>query len=156
MTTRECLPELLRRPLGRRVSRHVVMENSAGAQLQHYEHVQRAECGGDHNEEVAGHDYLSVVRMKVSQRCFGSSRRTGRSAQVPSHGTGRYAKAEFQLQFIGNAFLSPCHILGLPSLELAAAGPLAKAVFLLAWISTAKTAGTFPVPTDERIGFDVP
>ena len=118
------------------------MENSAGAQLQHYEHVQRAECGGDHNEEVAGHDYLSMVRMKVSQRCFGSSRRTGRPVRRYRPTVRGDMRRPSQLQFIGNAFLSPCHILGLPSLELAAAGPLTKAVYLLAWISIAKTAGT--------------
>src|SRR4030095_7115889 len=56
MTARQCLPELLHRPLRRRVGGHVVMQDSTGAQFHDDHYVERAEGGGDHNEEVAGHD----------------------------------------------------------------------------------------------------
>jgi hypothetical protein len=38
-----------------------VKKNSAAAQLQEDEYVQAAECGGDHDEEVASDDALSMV-----------------------------------------------------------------------------------------------
>jgi hypothetical protein len=61
MTSRKCLPELLSGPFRRWVRGDVVMKNSSATQFHHHEHVQCAEGGGDHDEEVAGNDYLSMI-----------------------------------------------------------------------------------------------
>ena len=45
--------ELLRRPLCRRVVRHVPVEDSPGARLQDHKHVKHSKCRGDYHEEVA-------------------------------------------------------------------------------------------------------
>ncbi len=54
MTARERLAQLLRGPFRRRVRGHIVMQDSAGAQIHDDKYVQSSERGGDHNEEVAG------------------------------------------------------------------------------------------------------
>jgi len=46
-------PELLRRPLGRRMLRDIPMQNSTRADLQHQEHVHEPERGRDRHEEIA-------------------------------------------------------------------------------------------------------
>ena len=113
MTSRKCLPELLCGPFRRRVRGDVVMKNSSAAQFHHDEHVQGAEGGGDHDEEVAGDDYLSMIadegqptllRVRCARRSPGT--------QVLPHSAGRNANAEFQVQFVGDALLSPGHIRG--------------------------------------------
>lgn len=58
MTSRECLPKLLRAPFRRRMRRHVLMQDSARAQIHDNQYVQGSERGGDHHEEVARGDHL--------------------------------------------------------------------------------------------------
>ena len=66
MTARERLPELLHAPFRRRVGGHVVVEDSTGAQFHDYKHIQGAECGSDHDEEVARYD-LSFSEISSSR-----------------------------------------------------------------------------------------
>ena len=109
MITRKRLPELLDRPFRRGMSGDIVMEDSTGAQFHDYKYVQGAECGRDHDEEVTGDDHLGMVTDETQPtllwiaRAYRSTR-----AQVLSHSAGRNPYSEFQLQFVGNAFLSPC------------------------------------------------
>src|SRR4051794_21208381 len=113
MTAGECLPELLCGPFCGRVSGDVVMENSSATQFDNDEHVQYAECGGDHDEKVAGDDYLSMVSDE-GQPTLLRIGRAHRSAttQVLSDSTGRYSNTKFHFRFVGNALLSPGHIRG--------------------------------------------
>lgn len=98
MIARERLPELLQDPLRGRVSGHVVMENSAGAQSHDHEYVKRAECGSDHNEEVARRDHLGMVMDEGQPTLLGIGCANRMAAlHVLSHSAGRYSNAEFQL-----------------------------------------------------------
>jgi hypothetical protein len=84
------------------------MKNSSAAQFHHDEHVQGAEGGGDHDEEVAGDDYLSMIadegqptllRVRCARRSPGT--------QVLPHSAGRNANAEFQCRFPAPEPLKP-------------------------------------------------
>jgi hypothetical protein len=61
MIARQCLPELLERPFRRWMGSDVLVENPAGSDLHHDQDVESAKRGGDHHEEVAGHNDLGVV-----------------------------------------------------------------------------------------------
>jgi hypothetical protein len=61
MISRQRFPELLERPLRRRMGRDVVVENPAGSDLHHDENVEGAEGGRDHHEEVAGHYDFGMI-----------------------------------------------------------------------------------------------
>ena len=108
MTSRKCLPELLGGLFRRRMRGDVVMKNSSAAQFHHDEHVQGAEGVGDHDEEVAGDDYLSMIadegqptllRVRCARRSPGT--------QVLPHSAGRNANAEFQCRFPAPEPLKP-------------------------------------------------
>ena len=61
MIARQCLPELLEHPFRCGMGSDVLVENLAGSDLHHDQDVEGAECGGDHHEEVAGHNDLGMV-----------------------------------------------------------------------------------------------
>ena len=84
-----------------------MMEVSAGAQLYHDEHVQRANRGGDHNEEVAGRHHLGMDASEAQPTLLRIGRtRRSTGAQVFSDIARRYLNAELQLQFVSNSFLT--------------------------------------------------
>ena len=118
------------------------MQDSAGAQIHDNKYIQRSERGRDYNEEVARCNHLRMVADEsrataaLDRRCEPVHRRAG----FP-YGARRYTNAELQLQFFGDAFLTPCHILG-GHLSVQLAQVLWKAVFPSVWISIAKAGGT--------------
>src|SRR3984893_18168053 len=58
---RKGFPKLLQRPVCRRMSGHVVMENAAAANLHHEEDKQHLESDRDCNQEITGHDPSGVI-----------------------------------------------------------------------------------------------
>src|ERR1700730_17125470 len=57
----EGLPETVQRPVCRRMSGHVVMENAAAANLHHEEDKQHLESDRDCNQEITGHDPSGMI-----------------------------------------------------------------------------------------------
>ncbi len=49
---RKCLNDLLSRPLGRRISGHVEMNNFTTTVAENYQHKQNPECGGGNSEKI--------------------------------------------------------------------------------------------------------
>ena len=105
-------PELLQRPLGRRMGRDVGVENPAGSDLHDEEDVEGTECGGDHHEEVAGHPDLGMVVDKGQPTLF----RVWRThwpvlAKVLADGTWGDLNGQLQVQLVGDPFLPPGGVL---------------------------------------------
>src|SRR5215469_4360955 len=90
----------------------VLVENLAGSDLHDEEDVEGTECGGDHHEEIAGHNYLGVVADEGPPALFGV-RRAHRTvfAKVLADGAWGDPNGELQLQLVGDAFLTPGRIL---------------------------------------------
>jgi hypothetical protein len=63
MIARQRFSELLQRSFRRGMGRDVLVlvENLAGSDLHENEDVEGPEGGGDHHEEIAGHNYLGMV-----------------------------------------------------------------------------------------------
>jgi hypothetical protein len=61
MIARQCLPELLECPFRCGMGSDVLVENPARTDLHRDQDVEGAERGGDHHEEVAGHNDLGMV-----------------------------------------------------------------------------------------------
>ena len=97
MPARKRLPELLCGPFRRRVGGHVVMEDSAGAQIHDDEHIQRSERGGDHHEEVACCDHLGMVADENQPALLGIGRANGSTCvQVLAYRARRYRSMSAQ------------------------------------------------------------
>src|SRR5688572_32753638 len=89
------------------------MEDPARAQLHQDDYVQRAERGGDQDEEVAGDDHVGMIADEGQPTLLwiGRAQRSA-GAQVLSYRPRRHPNAEFQLQFVRDSFLTPCRIPG--------------------------------------------
>lgn len=132
------------------------MKNSSAAQFHRHEDVQCAEGGGNHDEEVAGDDYLSMIADEGQPTLLriGCARRSP-GTQVLPHTAGRNANAEFQLQFVG-ALLSPGHIRrSYLSNQLAQALRQGRSSSLRG-LPAPEQLKPSPVPSNESIGPDAP
>jgi hypothetical protein len=83
------LAQLLERPGGSWMGGDVAVNQAPAAVLDHHEHIQQAERGGDGNKEVTGNDSLGVKTQerRPAQVASWSAWRT--SQQVPAHGPRR-------------------------------------------------------------------
>ena len=61
-------PELLHGPVGCRMLGDIPMQNPAGADVHHQEHLHEPEGGGDHHEEIARQGLAGVIPHKRSPR----------------------------------------------------------------------------------------
>jgi hypothetical protein len=109
-------PQLLQRPVGVRMRRHIDMRQPPRAVLDHHEHVQHPERRSDRNEEVTRKDCRGVVAQKCRPALIAA-----RMIRRP-HGhvfPWRHAYAQLHQQLIGDALLAPQWILARhPSNEL--------------------------------------
>ena len=62
-------PELLLRPLGCGMLRHIPMHDASRPYVQHHEDVQQAKSYGDGNEEITASTARAWFRIKIVQRC---------------------------------------------------------------------------------------
>ena len=90
---RECFDDLLRRPLGRRVRRHVEMHSAATVETQHHETVQKPECSRRHDKEIDGGGFREMVRQK---RLPGGRRWFAATVDVPRDGRFGQFVAQFR------------------------------------------------------------
>ena len=58
------LPQLLSRPLGRRMGGHIAMDNATSVMGQYQKHVKNLETNSRHSEEVDGDQLLGVILQK--------------------------------------------------------------------------------------------
>src|SRR5215831_16604653 len=112
MVARQRFPELLQGPFRRRMRSDVLMKNLAGSDFYDDEHVEGAEGGGDHDEEVAGHYDLGMVADEGQPALF-RVRRAHRTviAKVLADGARGDMNGQLQLQLVGDTFLTPGRIL---------------------------------------------
>jgi hypothetical protein len=61
-------PELLDGPLGRRMFRHVPMQDPTAGDLKHKKYVDESKRGGDRHEEIAGQHLTGVVSQERAPR----------------------------------------------------------------------------------------
>src|SRR5215813_7203451 len=78
LIARQGFPELLQRPFRRGVGSDVLVENLTGSELHYNEDVEGTECGGDHHEEIASHNYLGMI-VDEGQPALFRVRRTHRT-----------------------------------------------------------------------------
>jgi len=148
--------ELRQCPFRRGMGGDVVVKNLAGPDLHDDEDVEGAECGGDHHEEVAGYHDLGMVADKSQPALFRVRRAHWTiSMEVLADGARGDLNGQLELQFIGDAFLSPGGIL---------CGHLAdESAQILGDLRSAHRPGlpapeeaeSLAVPAKEGIGLDV-
>ena len=63
---RHCFAELLQRPWGCGICRHIHVEDAASQMFHHDKHVEEAKGRRDHHTEVTGHDRLGMIADKGS------------------------------------------------------------------------------------------
>ena len=150
------LPQLLQGPFCGGMSGHVVVENSPRSYFHDHEDVKSAETGRDRDKEVACHDHLGVVADEGEPSLLRIWFSSGASIlQVFPNRSGRNPDAEFEFQFVGDAFLAPSRILGghlsdqLPEVL----GQAGSSDWL--GLPAPEQSKSFAVPTDERIRLHV-
>src|SRR5215831_4804753 len=112
MIARQGFPELLQRPFRRGMGSDVLVENLTGSDIHYNEDVEGTECGGDHHEEIASHNYLGMI-VDEGQPALFRVRRAHRTviAKVFTDGAWGDPNGQLQLQLVGDAFLTPGRIL---------------------------------------------
>jgi hypothetical protein len=83
------LAQLLQRPSGTWMGGDVAMDQAPAVVLDHHEHVQQPERGGDGNKEVAGNDSLSVKAQECRPAQVASRSAWRTSRQVLAHRSRR-------------------------------------------------------------------
>jgi hypothetical protein len=112
MVLRQRLAKLLQGPLHSWMSGDVVMNDSARRQFQDDENVQGAERRGDDHEEVASHNRFGMIPQEHQPSLLQIWRAPRASVlQILAHGSRRNPDAEFELQLVGDLFLTPGAIL---------------------------------------------
>ena len=105
------LTQLLERPVGRGMGRHIAVEHTARGMLHHDKHVEQAKGRRDHHAEVTGDD-------RRGHDCGQTSASVGTVTRVPSprvytlghvfpDSPWRDPQAQLQQEFIGNTLLTP-------------------------------------------------
>jgi hypothetical protein len=88
------LTQLLQCPGSARMSRDVVVDQSAAAMLNYHKHIQQTKGRGNGNEEIAGNEPLSV-QAQESRPAQITSRPTSRTpGKILVHGPWRHRKSD--------------------------------------------------------------
>ena len=108
--TANAFSELLKRPLGRRMLSDVKVKDAPGVEFHDHEHVDQPERCCHNDKEVGGDDGLRVIAHE-SHPALGRVRRTPRGLRnIASNRPRRNLNSDFQQEFVGDAFLTPCGI----------------------------------------------
>src|SRR5262245_16671632 len=108
------LSELLQRPLSRRMSSDIDVEESAAFMFNHHKDIKQAERRGDGYAEVTRHDTFSMVVHKRGPALSLTPLAWATDAVVRhvfAHGPRRHLEAKLEQQLVGDAFLPPGRIL---------------------------------------------
>src|SRR5450631_249305 len=89
----------------------VAMDQAPAAVLDHHEHVQQLERGGDGDQEIAGNDPLGVQAQERRPSQVPSRSAWWAMRQILPYGARRDLNLQFQNKLVGNAFLTPRGIL---------------------------------------------
>jgi hypothetical protein len=91
MISRDGFAELLERPVGRGMGRHMAVEYAARGVLHHHKDVEKAKGRRDHHTEITRHDRLGMLAHKdapaLCRRAFPSSRVQARG-QILAYSAG--------------------------------------------------------------------
>ena len=100
--------KLLDRPLGSRMLGDIPVEDPTRADLEGDEHIEDAEAGGHHREEVTGYDRVRRIPHKrgPALRSPPAVPRT-QTPGVPTHRARRHSQSQFDEQFARDPFLTP-------------------------------------------------
>src|SRR5262245_2056162 len=114
MFSRDGFAQLLERPWGCGMGRHIAVEHAACGVLHHDKHVEETQGGGDHHAEVTCDDRLGMIAHKglpaLGGRTFPSTMVHALGHVLP-YRPRRDPQAQLQEEFIGNALLTPRGIL---------------------------------------------
>jgi hypothetical protein len=114
MMRRDGFAQLLERPWGRGMCRHIAVEYAARGMFHQDKDVEHAKGGRDHDTEVTRDDRLRMITYKGAPVLRGrvvASTMVHALGHVFAHRARRHAQPQLQQQFIRNAFLPPCRIL---------------------------------------------
>jgi hypothetical protein len=150
----DAFSEFLERPFSGWMSGDVEMKDAPGGNFDDNEHVEKLKRGRDHDEEVAGDNRFGMIPLECHPSLLRIWRTRRPLRHMPSNGTRRNLDTDFEQQFIGDAFLTPCRItdshfgdqfsyIGRQTRPASRAGsPFPKQTKALT------------MPTNQRVGFD--
>ena len=103
--------KLLDRPLRRGMLGDIPVEDPTRTDLEDDEHIEDAEAGGHHREEVTGHDRVRMIPHK-RRPALGSppAVRRAQTPDIPTHRARRHGQSQFQEQFVRDPFFTPGRI----------------------------------------------
>src|SRR5262245_28033119 len=108
--TANAFSELLKRPRGRRMLSDVKVKDAPRIEFHDHEHVDQPERCCHNDKEVGGDDGLRVIAHE-SHPALGRVRRAPRGLRnIASNRPRRNLNSDFQQEFVGDAFLTPCGI----------------------------------------------
>jgi hypothetical protein len=105
-------PKLLRRPIRRRVRRHVPVQNASGADVQDDKHLDHAERGRHCDKEITGEHRSGVVPHEGTPRLCSLFRARWSRRHIPPDRPRRNSEAELHEELGGNPLLAPRPIRG--------------------------------------------
>jgi hypothetical protein len=110
--TRKCIPQLLQRPLSRRMFGHVEVENPPRSDLHCDKYIKETEPCRDRNEEMASDNRVRMIADEGGPPLIAGSAWARRLLDVLAHGSRRKPNLEVQQKFIGDTLFTPGGILG--------------------------------------------
>ena len=110
VVVRDRMPQLLRDPGRRRVGGGVGVEDAAGADLHHDQHVEYLEVGGHHRAEIGGDDRSGVVTDE-GRPALVAARAPAPARQVLPDRSWRDCEPELEEQLGGDALFAPARVL---------------------------------------------
>ena len=114
MVTRDGFPELLPSPVRGRVSRDVVVEHTAAADLYHDEDQQPLESDRHRNQKITGHDLLGMIPDEghpvLGCRSFALAPVRLFRPILANRSRGNQ-NAQLEREFVGNALFAPSYVL---------------------------------------------
>ena len=112
MVKREEFAKLLNTPFRRGVGCDVGVQDAAGADFHGDENIQKSERCCDSDKEVAGYHAARVIAYEGGPALAGNAPAWAVALQILANGSRGNAKAEFQIQFVGDAAFAPSRVIG--------------------------------------------
>ena len=108
--TTHAFSKLLKRPFGSRMSSNVKVKDSPRVEFHDHEHIDQPERCCHNDTEVRGDDGFGVVPHESHPALAGIGRTPRRLGYVVPNRPRRNLHSDFQQEFVGDAFLTPCGI----------------------------------------------
>jgi len=100
------LSELLQRPVGRWMLRHVEVKDAPRPNLHDHQYIDEPKCGRRHNKEVRSNDRFGMIAHESHPPLRRNGRTFGILWHIPTDRTRRNPNPDLQQQLIGDPFLA--------------------------------------------------